>query len=270
MIYDNENGLILLRSDKLGERDWRSDQTYKLIFSPFGMGKYQTRKGDLSIDHRQFFIFNPFDEHRQLEIMKEKFLVELEPLLMEEAAEQLGYHSIDIEFASVTYYHRQVFQWASFIREFVHLHEQEPAAVNELFFDNSLTQLAILMLRYGAGAHQCAFPAAPIDSVLKPVVDALKEGYQENWTLSEMAAVARINKYQFSHLFKEGTGVSPYSWLQLYRLMRSQPALIHTEQSILHIALAHGFKNVSSYNHLFKKVYGKTPTEFRLARRIHN
>lgn len=48
MIIDNENGLLLMRSDSLDERNWRSDDCYKLVFSPFGKGNYQTTYGDIS------------------------------------------------------------------------------------------------------------------------------------------------------------------------------------------------------------------------------
>ncbi|WP_368996565.1 helix-turn-helix domain-containing protein [Caldifermentibacillus hisashii] len=45
--------------------------------------------------------------------------------------------------------------------------------------------------------------------------------------------------------------------------VKSQHSLINTDESILSIALEHGFKNISSYNRLFMKMYRKTPTEFR-------
>ncbi|WP_369413961.1 helix-turn-helix domain-containing protein [Gracilibacillus salinarum] len=49
-------------------------------------------------------------------------------------------------------------------------------------------------------------------------------------------------------------------------MFKSQSSLILTDHTILTIALSHGFQNVSAYNQLFKKIYRKTPTEFR---RIH-
>lgn len=266
MIIDNENGLLLMRSDSLDERNWRSDDCYKLVFSPFGKGNYQTTYGDISIDIGEFFIFNPNDVHKQLKATREKFLVEVQPSLLQDTADKLGIKQTNPEFSLISYRHPQILQWTSFIRDFMSLNDDAGMASTQFFLDNSLTQLSIMMLQYGMGSHQREFPSINSRANINDVTNALKESYREDWSLDQMAAVARLNKYQFSHLFKEELGLSPYSWLQLYRLFRSQAQLLNKNKSILSIALQHGFKNVASYNQLFKKVYRKTPTEFR---RIH-
>ncbi|WP_153462789.1 MULTISPECIES: AraC family transcriptional regulator [Sediminibacillus] len=268
MIYQDENGLLLLRSDKLGERDWRSDHTYKLIFGSKGGGTYQTHCRDLTIGQREFVIFNPLQEHRQLHMSEEKFLIELDQDLLKNAAVGLGVTCREMEFAAVSYYHPQIDRWACFVREFIGWNSEKPDEVNQLLVENSFTQLAILMVQYGLGKHQETMPEVVQDEVLKQVIDAIKQSYEQDWTLDGMAEVARLNKYQFAHLFKERTGISPYSWLQLYRLIRSQPDLFHTDRTILEIAMAHGFKNVSAYIRLLKKVYGTTPSDFRTTSRF--
>lgn len=266
MIINNENGLLLMRHDKLGERDWRSDLCYKLIFSPFGKSSYQTYSGDVSIDNDAFFIFNPSVEHKQLETVWEKFLVEVQPSLLQNVAEQLGLKQTSPEFSLISYKHPQIQKWVSFVRDYLSIHDDPDSAANQFFLDNSLTQLAIMMLSYGAGSHQHGFPTTDGKGNIKDVLDALKQSYNEKWTVDEMAVVARMNKYQFAHFFKEELGLSPYSWLQLYRLFRSQQALLYTDETILSIAFQNGFNSVSSYNQLFKKIYRRTPIEFR---RIH-
>lgn len=263
MILNNNNGLLLMRHDQLNERDWRRDNCYKLIFSSFGKAEYQINQGDISIGQGEFFIFNPMVEHKQIKATKEKFLVEIQPSLLQETADQLGIKMLEPEFSLLSYRHPQILQWTSFIRDFLSLNVDSNPASNQLFLENSLTQVSILMLQYGAGSHQSQFPKMISKKNINDVLDALKESYQEDWTLIQMSTIARMSKYQFSHLFKEEIGLSPYSWLQLYRLFKSQKSLLFTNQSILTIALEHGFKSVSSYNQLFKKVYRKTPTEFR-------
>jgi len=263
MILENENGLLLKRNEHLGERSWRSDPCYKIVFSPFGRGKYQTTHGDVAIEKNEFFIFNPLDTHKQLHAATEKFLIEVQPPMLQAAAEQMSLEKSEPEFSYISFRHPQVQKWMSFVREFLSLHETSSPTINQLFLDNSLTQLSIMMLQYGAGSHQAEFPTIRSKVNIDLVIDALKESYSEDWTLDQMATVARMNKYQFAHLFKEEIGLSPYSWLQLYRLFHSQHSLIHTNQPVLSIALQHGFKSVASYNNLFKKVYRKTPSYFR-------
>ncbi|GGC77997.1 hypothetical protein GCM10007216_05670 [Thalassobacillus devorans] len=263
MILENENGLLLKRMDHLGERDWRSDPCYKIIFSPFGRGEYQTPHGDISIDQHAFFIFNPMDAHKQLLATREKFLIEVHPSMLQAASEQLGIGEKEPEFSLISYRHPLIRKWMAFVRDFLSLNEDSDPSTNQFFLENSLTQLSVMMLQYGTGSHQTEFPSFKSQVNINIVIDALKESYREDWTLDDMAAVARLNKYQLAHLFKEEVGLSPYSWLQLYRLFRSQSELLHTNQSILSIALQHGFNSVASYNRLFKKVYRKTPSEFR-------
>lgn len=260
MILNNQNGLLLIRNDKLDERDWRSDDCYKLIFSAQGKGVYQTRRGDLIIDKEQFFVFNPIEEHKQIVVTGEKFLVELRPSFLKEVAEQLNYRIDDPEFAFLTYRHPQIQQWATFTREFIMLNKDSSS---DIFLDHSLTQLAILVLNYGIGSHSTEFPKTSFKSILDHVMQTLKESCFDDWTLDDIADIAGLNKYQFAHLFKQTVGMTPYSWLQVCRLVRSQAILLKSRQSVLDIALQVGFKNIASYNALFKKIYGKTPTEFR-------
>lgn len=259
-----------MRHDQLGERDWRSDNCFKFIFSPLGSGKYQTAYGEIAINQNTFFIFNPNDRHKQLVTEHEKFLVELQPTILYEAAQQLNIKQSYLEFSTVAYKHPQIENWVHFVRHFLMCNKESNTSVNQLFLDNSLIQLAILILLYGTGSHQNSFPSTAVKSNINATIDALKQSYTDPWTLDQMAAIAGINKFQFVHQFKEEVGLSPYSWLQLYRLFRSQYALLHTNEQIITIALQHGFQNVSSYNQLFKKVYRRTPTTFRALYRRQN
>ncbi|WP_082234553.1 helix-turn-helix transcriptional regulator [Halobacillus massiliensis] len=249
MNVTNKNGLLLLRKDKLGEREWRNDD-------------YQTSYGDLSIDKGSFLIMNPEEKHKQLNVVEEKFLVELNPELIRSAAQQMGLSEREPEFSMIAYKHPQIQMWMLFVRDFLIEHENSEPEMNAFFLDNSLTQLSIL-LQYGAGSHLKEFPGQSSEAGIVRLLEVLKENFEKDWTLDEMAEHAQFNKYQFSHLFKQEIGLSPYSWLQLYRLFISKSALIQTQETVLSIALQHGFKSVNSYNHLFKKVYRKTPTEFR-------
>nr|WP_245347912.1 helix-turn-helix transcriptional regulator [Oceanobacillus polygoni] len=78
-----------------------------------------------------------------------------------------------------------------------------------------------------------------------------------------MAKVSRLSKFQFAHYFKDITGISPYSWLQTYRVVRSQEMLKKTNKTVLKIAMDCGFSSVTVYNQLFKRLYGITPGTFR-------
>ena len=66
-----------------------------------------------------------------------------------------------------------------------------------------------------------------------------------------------------SRLFKRQTTISFYQYLQKIRLKHAYYDLIHTNMKIIDIALNHGFKNVKSFENVFKKEYHTTPTKYR-------
>ncbi|AIF42585.1 AraC family transcriptional regulator [Virgibacillus sp. SK37] len=264
MILQDKKGLLLYRTDRLGERDWRYDSCYKLIFTPYGKSLYQTSRSDIQIEEDQFFIFNPKFEHKQIQVTKEKFLVEIEPNLLNEIAGQLGVPGTDIEFASTAFKNPLLLQWVSFTKNFLTMNENMTTGMQKLFIESSLIQLTTLMLQYAPGSQLEELPHSLYSPNINRVLDALKQSYQQDWSLDDMATMAGMNKFPFSHAFKRETGLSAYSWLQLFRLLKSQHFLTKTNRSILSIALDVGFKNVSSYNTLFIKIYGRTPSEFRL------
>jgi len=63
--------------------------------------------------------------------------------------------------------------------------------------------------------------------------------------------------------FKETTGMTFLDYLNNYRIMRAEWALLHTRDPILQIAVRHGFNNLNTFNRVFKKCKGCTPSDFR-------
>ncbi|MDQ0484498.1 helix-turn-helix transcriptional regulator [Guptibacillus hwajinpoensis] len=261
MITPYKHGLLLMRNDRLHERGWRSDQCYKFIFSHTGNGLYEMARGDILIEEGKFLMMNPSEPHRQLHVTDEKFLVELNETLVKNVCVDLGISNTLPDFASISIRHPQLIQWAAFVREFiVHSDSNE----RSFFLEHSITQLILLLMKHAPGSHQSELSIPSTSAPLSYAVTAIKDSFQEDWTLDELSSLTGLSKYQFAHAFKESFGVSPYSFLQLYRMIKSQEKLVHTNDSILSIPLSSGFKNLSSYNHLFKKLYGKTPSQVRI------
>src|SRR5690625_6805353 len=154
MIINIVEGLLRKRHDRLGGGDGRSDSCYNLMFSLFGNASFQTYPGDVTIDNDAFLILNPSVEHKQIDVTQEKFLVEVQPSLLQDAAEQLGLKQTSPEFSLISYKHPQIRKWVSFVRSFLSIHDGSDSAASLFFLDNSLTQLSIIMLSYGAGSHQ--------------------------------------------------------------------------------------------------------------------
>lgn len=89
------------------------------------------------------------------------------------------------------------------------------------------------------------------------------KNFQKPLTLTEVSAVASLSPTYFSKKFKATTGMGFKEYLNFVRLKHAQTALLTTNNTITDIALEYGFNDSNYFKDLFKKVYGKSPREFR-------
>lgn len=104
---------------------------------------------------------------------------------------------------------------------------------------------------------------------LESVCEYLEEHYAEPIKLDHVAEHIKFSKFHVCKLFKETKGVTLMEYLNHFRIIKSEWALLFSQTSILDIAIGHGFNNVNSYNRLFKKYNGCTPSEFRKKHQTH-
>lgn len=266
LIFEIPKGVFLLKKGFNQEGNWRSDSSYKFIYSLDGFIEYQTNRNQFTLEKQHFIIFNPHDEHKQLTIDGKKFLIELNPSLVNEIAKMLSPIHYDIQFAFYKNQSPQLTNWVQFILQYIQSEEDTNNKATEHFLDHSFTQLALLLVKSVVGTHSQDINLNTykmISPQLFKTIQALKENYQHHWSLDEMASISGLNKFQFAHYFKEIIGISPYSWLQIYRVIRGQEMLKNSNQTVLDIAMHCGFSSVGSFNHLFRRLYGITPLDFR-------
>ncbi|WP_239687094.1 helix-turn-helix domain-containing protein [Bacillus sp. 522_BSPC] len=227
LLLENNNGVFLYKKDFGQESNWRSDNYYKFIYSLMGTIDYQTNRSQLTLHNQHFILFNPLDEHKQLAIDDRKFLIELNPSFLNEVSQALYPVHNDIQFATHIQKNSQISNWVRFVLDFVQLEKDDTKSM-EIFLEHSFTQLALMLLKSAVGTHTQDINLntyKTIDPQIYKTILALKEDYQHSWTLNEMAKVANLSKFQFAHYFKDILGISPYSWLQTYRVVKSQEML---------------------------------------------
>jgi AraC-like DNA-binding protein len=104
---------------------------------------------------------------------------------------------------------------------------------------------------------------------LESVCEYLEAHYAEPVKLDQVAEHIKFSKFHVCKLFKEVKGITLMEYLNHFRIIKSEWALLFREESILDIAIGHGFNNVNSYNRLFKKYNDCTPSEFRKKHRTN-
>lgn len=98
---------------------------------------------------------------------------------------------------------------------------------------------------------------------VESVCEYLEAHYEEPIKLDQVAEHIKFSKFYVCKLFKEIKGITLMEYLNHFRIVKSEWALLFSQATILDIAIHHGFNNLTSYNRLFKKYNDCTPSEFR-------
>jgi transcriptional regulator GlxA family with amidase domain len=98
---------------------------------------------------------------------------------------------------------------------------------------------------------------------LQPVLEYIHIHYPEIIPIEKLASLIPLSQGQFCRSFKEALGVSPITYLNKFRIMKSCELLLTTGSKISEIAGLTGFDNVSYYNRTFLSVIGCTPTDYQ-------
>ncbi|MCM3038583.1 AraC family transcriptional regulator [Paenibacillus motobuensis] len=102
---------------------------------------------------------------------------------------------------------------------------------------------------------------------IRHVVQVMEAKLAYPWTLKELADEAHLSPSRFSALFCQIVGTSPMKYLVQLRIDHAVGLLEQDDISILEIAEASGFRNLSNFNRLFLGQTGTTPSV--LKRRLH-
>ena len=101
------------------------------------------------------------------------------------------------------------------------------------------------------------------NKIFSAICEYIKEHYQYNLTLNEVASEFGYSPQYLSRMFQMYTGSTFLTYLNSIRLNSAFKQVMSTDLSIITIAENNGFANVKSLNKLFKETYGLTPSAYR-------
>ena len=105
--------------------------------------------------------------------------------------------------------------------------------------------------------------AKKIDASIAALVQKMHEDLSYPYKLEELAASINYSVPYFSAMFKKTTGESFIHYLTRLRIEKAKLLLLTTDQKTFEIAEAVGFENYRSFNRIFKKETGMSPSDFR-------
>ncbi|MCX7360138.1 MAG: helix-turn-helix domain-containing protein [Alphaproteobacteria bacterium] len=103
---------------------------------------------------------------------------------------------------------------------------------------------------------------------IKPLLVSLQTSPERDTSLAALAADYGCSPFAFHRLFKNATGETPHEHVNRMRLERAAHKLAITDDSVLDVALAVGFKNHETFTRAFRRHYGDSPAAWRRASAI--
>lgn len=105
--------------------------------------------------------------------------------------------------------------------------------------------------------------SADVQRRLRRMLDTIHDRYADTIGLSEIAGAAALSPDYASSVFHSAIGLSPVEYLLTIRVYRACQLLVETDRAVTDIALASGFRAVSTFYDMFHKVMGIPPGEIR-------
>lgn len=100
-------------------------------------------------------------------------------------------------------------------------------------------------------------------SPVRKATEYIRENYGSPVTLEELAAVANLSTYYFSHMFRRQTGFAPLEYVINTRMEHAKTLLTTTGKTVAEIAEKVGYSSSGSFINIFVKKVGTSPKQYR-------
>ncbi len=122
--------------------------------------------------------------------------------------------------------------------------------------------VCLLMQSNALAVGRCDFRGLP-PSVLRKVVEYIKEHLEEELSLDSLAALSGFSTYHFLRQFRASTGLTPHRYVLGQRLARARELLLESHLTVMDVAARCGFEDASHFAECFRTRYKLTPSAFR-------
>ena len=102
-----------------------------------------------------------------------------------------------------------------------------------------------------------------MDRRVEAVLLRIAKEWQRDLRIADLAASVNLGRSRLEHLFKEAVRTSIREMLSRRRLMEAATLLTTTHARVSEISYRVGFRDVSNFNHAFRKAFSVSPGEYR-------
>jgi transcriptional regulator GlxA family with amidase domain len=100
-------------------------------------------------------------------------------------------------------------------------------------------------------------------ALVKRTVVYFQQNYDRPLSRREIAEAIGVSENHLSRIFRRELGISPWDYLNRYRIKRAKDLLTRTSDSITSVALQVGFNDPAYFSRVFRRQAGLSPSEFR-------
>lgn len=106
-------------------------------------------------------------------------------------------------------------------------------------------------------------PGAKASHSVWPIIHYIHSNYQEDLTLSDLAARFPLSASRISEVIKQTTGQTFVHFLHDLRLRHACSLLVSTDMSVTEIALEVGYGSYKTFSRIFRESKGIVPKDYR-------
>lgn len=111
--------------------------------------------------------------------------------------------------------------------------------------------------------------AVALENNIVPAVEYLENNYTEACTIDFLASLCFLSPSRFFWLFKKHMGCSPITYKNKIAIRKAaQTLILYKDRSIESVAYENGFASPIYFRRVFKKLTGKTPSQYRKEKRL--
>lgn len=136
----------------------------------------------------------------------------------------------------------------------------------ELMVKIKLLNIFANIIRYYDFASNIKSKSVPHKDMsdMNKVLDYINKNLNNEIRLDNLADIACMSPTYFSANFKKFNGLSPFEYITSKRIQMAIEYIKTTKKSITEIATLCGFNTSANFNKTFKKLTGKSPSQYRI------
>jgi AraC-like DNA-binding protein/ligand-binding sensor protein len=99
--------------------------------------------------------------------------------------------------------------------------------------------------------------------IVQKAREYIRKNRAESLSLTDVAKASGASVFHFCKVFKKSTGLKFTDYVARVRLEDAKTELLNPNRRISEVAYDVGFQSLTQFNRTFKRIFGRSPTEFR-------